>query len=642
MESLRSFLELTNETLAATLVVVSASLLLYNLTRNFYNRVARTSAIVLACVTVAYISDVLIAMGPGPGTFEALLRMKWVGIAFVPAATFHLSDALLATTGLPSRGRRRRIIRLLYAISTAFLVLATSTDAIVRPFIYEWRVSMQAQPLFAVYVLFFVLVNVIAFFNVERARQRCLTRGTQRRMAYLQVLLLTPSVGIFPYSALLNPAAEFSLGALILVNAANVLIILMLLFLAYPLSFFGSEIPDRLVKAELLRFMLRGPATGLLALVIIFYTVPTAEFLGLPGDMFTPFAVVTVILVWQWAVHLALPWLEKRLIYASDEESQVGKLQQLGDRLLTRSDLEQLIEANLEATCDYLRLQKAFIVALPTAGVDLAVLVGRIELTAETVQQEAGSLVSALPPANGEPALHPWREFRVMPLHSGRALSADGLPLLIGVMGIESPAADWSLSTDEEEMLRVFVERAEQTLDDILLQAEVYGALEGLLPQIAITRTRAAEVAYRPGHTPVARPARLPDRNQVIEQVQAALRHYWGGPGLTSSRLLELQVVRQALRDNENNPVRALRAVLQAAIDKQCPEGERDMKSPEWTLYNILTLRFIEKRKVRETARRLYMSEANLYRKQNVAIEAVADVILEMERDILNGQATRD
>ncbi|MFW5749109.1 MAG: hypothetical protein ACOCYT_05795, partial [Chloroflexota bacterium] len=80
----------------------------------------------------------------------------------------------------------------------------------------------------------------------------------------------------------------------------------------------------------------------------------------------------------------------------------------------------------------------------------------------------------------------------------------------------------------------------------------------------------------------------------------------------------------------------------QMAIDKQCPEGERDMKSPEWTLYNILTLRFIEKRKVRETARRLYMSEANLYRKQNVAIEAVADVILEMERDIINGETARE
>jgi hypothetical protein len=57
------------------------------------------------------------------------------------------------------------------------------------------------------------------------------------------------------------------------------------------------------------------------------------------------------------------------------------------------------------------------------------------------------------------------------------------------------------------------------------------------------------------------------------------------------------------------------------------------MKNPEWTLYNILQLRFLEQRKVRDTATRLYMSDANLYRKQNVAIEAVVDVLIDMERE---------
>ena len=49
-------------------------------------------------------------------------------------------------------------------------------------------------------------------------------------------------------------------------------------------------------------------------------------------------------------------------------------------------------------------------------------------------------------------------------------------------------------------------------------------------------------------------------------------------------------------------------------------------------LYNILDLKFMEGRKVREVARRLSMSEADLYRKQRVAIEAVADAIAEMEQ----------
>ncbi len=50
-------------------------------------------------------------------------------------------------------------------------------------------------------------------------------------------------------------------------------------------------------------------------------------------------------------------------------------------------------------------------------------------------------------------------------------------------------------------------------------------------------------------------------------------------------------------------------------------------------LYNILELKFLEGRKVRDVAMRLAMSEADLYRKQRVAIEAVAQAIGSMERE---------
>ena len=55
----------------------------------------------------------------------------------------------------------------------------------------------------------------------------------------------------------------------------------------------------------------------------------------------------------------------------------------------------------------------------------------------------------------------------------------------------------------------------------------------------------------------------------------------------------------------------------------------------EWILYNILELKFLEGKKVREVAIRLAMSEADLYRKQRVAIEAVANAILEMEQQTI-------
>ena len=58
-------------------------------------------------------------------------------------------------------------------------------------------------------------------------------------------------------------------------------------------------------------------------------------------------------------------------------------------------------------------------------------------------------------------------------------------------------------------------------------------------------------------------------------------------------------------------------------------------------LFNILEMKFVEGRKVREVATRLAMSEADLYRKQRVAIEEVARIILDMERQTqanLNGK----
>ena len=48
--------------------------------------------------------------------------------------------------------------------------------------------------------------------------------------------------------------------------------------------------------------------------------------------------------------------------------------------------------------------------------------------------------------------------------------------------------------------------------------------------------------------------------------------------------------------------------------------------------YNILELKFIRGYRVRDVALRLAMSESDLYRKQRVAIEEVARMLAEMER----------
>ena len=114
------------------------------------------------------------------------------------------------------------------------------------------------------------------------------------------------------------------------------------------------------------------------------------------------------------------------------------------------------------------------------------------------------------------------------------------------------------------------------------------------------------------------------------------MTHYWGGPKLTESPLLQLEVVQREMGEHDNNPVSALRAILAEAIEQQKPDGQRSLTTTEWILYNILDLKFVQGRRVRDVARRLAMSESDLYRKQRVAIENVARSIAMMERATLD------
>jgi hypothetical protein len=125
-----------------------------------------------------------------------------------------------------------------------------------------------------------------------------------------------------------------------------------------------------------------------------------------------------------------------------------------------------------------------------------------------------------------------------------------------------------------------------------------------------------------------------PDFHRAVKD---ALDHFWGGPKLTHSPLLELNIVKSSLREYDQNPPRALRAVLTNAIERLRPDGTRSLTAPEWVLYNILELKVIQGNKIRDIAQKMAMSESDLYRKQRVAIQEVAKAVQQMESK--DGQA---
>lgn len=80
-----------------------------------------------------------------------------------------------------------------------------------------------------------------------------------------------------------------------------------------------------------------------------------------------------------------------------------------------------------------------------------------------------------------------------------------------------------------------------------------------------------------------------------------------------------------------------MRAVLDQALERLKPDGDRSLTASQWMLYNILELKFVRGLKVRDIAGRLAMSESDLYRKQRVAIEALAEQLVALDHGPLDG-----
>lgn len=620
-------------------------MLLYNLTRNVKDRVARASGVLLATVSWSYLVDIFVGLELGVSAQETWFRLQWFGVGLLPAAMYHLSDALLATTGLISRGRRRKAVRFLYVVGTLFALAAVFSDWLVGSLVTEPVAHMDAGWLYPVFMAYYLPAAVLAVLNVVRAWRRCLTTYTRRRMTYLMTAFWTPAWGIFPYSLLFSILPS-GLGALpevflwLTFNVANLAVLGMLAFMAYPLSFFGEQKPDRVVRLELLQFMLRGPLTGMVLVAVLQTFSRVEQVLGLDAQAFMTFVAVGAVFAMQWAVTIAMPIFENRLIYTQDQQ-QARLFQEFSQRLLTRADADQLLEATLAAVCDQLRVPTAFVASLfYPSGPRLEQFVGLADDDLQAAEVELNTDFSNdVVPENIkrlDEDLFQWRNFWLVPL---RYSFEDNEGQLLGVMGIWARADEPGFSEDEDRMLQALVVRAADVLTDVRLQAEIFGTIEGMLPD-QIDRTRSTDVSPFGQVVPVKANQSTPPamQHQSIvsspdfpDMVRDALRYYWGGSKLNESELLQLKVVDKAATENDGNRVNALRQVLDTAIQRLRPEGKQNFTRTDWILYNILDLRFIQGRKVRDTARRLTMSHSDFYRKQRTAIAEVARIIKELE-----------
>jgi hypothetical protein len=315
----------------------------------------------------------------------------------------------------------------------------------------------------------------------------------------------------------------------------------------------------------------------------------------------------------------------------------------LGNRLLTTTDLRQFLENVLTALCDLLRVDTAFVAAIDGGRPHLEVVCGSLEpdtadqlpseawrAGADNPEQRAGKLAEERS-VQRQGDLFVWDGFWLVPLYT-KAGDA-----VLGIVGMRALSAEPDLNPAEEAGMGALLAQAAAALEDRQLQQGLFGALESIIPEIEDIQRRRG-VLYYVGDDAVSG-FDAGESADLRRWVRDALSHYWGGPKLADSPLLSLRVVETAAQEQDGDPIKGLRAVLKQAIERLRPDGQRRMTAPEWILYNILELKFLQGRKVREIALRLVMSESDLYRKQRAAIEAVAQVVQEMEqKELQNGR----
>ncbi|HSQ40599.1 MAG TPA: hypothetical protein VLM78_10620 [Anaerolineales bacterium] len=631
-ESLLAGIQTLNQILTAGIAITAFSLFLYALSFNLRDRVARSFAIILLGVVVVFTTDALQSKDMPNWGIDLLLRLQWIGIVFLPAAYLHLSDALLVTAGRPSRGRRRIAVRLTYLLSIFFLLLL-ATGYLLGPLVPNGEPAPHLQRTLwtEVFTLYYIVTMILAWVNFARAYSRMLTRSGRRRMFYLMAGATAPALGSYPFMLYgFDVAAQhpflFWSAATVINLAVGGLVVMM----AYAVAFFGVSWPDRVVKSRLVKWIIRGPVTASVALGVMTIVRRGGALFGTEYNAFVPLSVVVVVLLLEHAVTLAAPFWERWLFFGHDR-AELMLLQNIEERLLTRSDLQQFLESVLAAVRDHMQSHSAFIAALDGDSLSLIVVAGNRNLLNQDSLSDALQ-VAEQESGNGRGRREfIWGDFWILPIHQRKRgdMDPDEVPPLLGLLGV-ARRSDQPLDVEQRDALWLLNERAALALEDRQLQGQLFRSLEDLQPRVDMIQRLRAFGRYDSRINLLAE--ELPPESDLANWVKDALTHYWGGPKLTQSPLIKLQVVQELADEYEGNSANALRALLRKAVDQVKPEGERHFTS-EWILFNILEMKFIEGRKVREVAARLSMSEADLYRKQRVAVESVARAILEMESE---------
>ncbi len=615
------YLILINRVVGNVILVVTFSLFAYMTIRAWGAATARALTTLLFAVVAVSVASVLVRLAHDSIVIELLLRSVWVGILIVPASMLHIVLGL--TASLKSRSTQLGWTIANYAIAGIGIVLGLTSDVFVSMPLRTGLVpALTPQPPFMLVAIYTFTLATVSWILLWRLRAEVITPNLRRRIGYMivgwygPVLLTFPVLSLLPTSYLLPGLLEVTLATM----AAPISGILTVI-LAYSATFVGTAQPDRIVKHDFMRWWLYGPFIGM-SIILFLQVVPiVARITRLPVDVWSVFGIMSMTVVMPVLVSRIRPLLDS-LIYASDQE-EITYLRTLPRTAFTQADLRRLLENTLTVICGASHSESAFVAAADEFGVySIKMLYGArrsVRLLCEAVPlDQLIAEVSQSP----EPELYTQHGYRFQLLH-------DPDQRIIGILGLQ---ARGTISTPElVHLIQTLTRQIEHALVMVQLQQRLFDTLRTMAPEMNSLQQVSSRIEQA---TPEALQgleddvAMLPE---FISLVRDALTHFWGGPKLSDSPLLSLKSVKRQTEQSNLPPPKALQAVLRQAIDSLKPDLDTPQTANESLLYNILDMRFVQGRKIRDIAQRLAMSESDLYRKQRVAIEEVARSVTLME-----------
>ena len=610
-----------NRLVSNVTLIVTFSLWAYLTIRSWGGAVARALMIMLFGVFTAVTTDVLIQVAHDLIILEILLRWSWLGIMLVPTSMLHMVMALAIQLQIVKP--HMWIVWVSYAIGMICVLCVVMTDLVVSlPMRIGGVPALTPQPLFGWLAVFAFGVVTMAWVLLWRVRAQVLTPSLRRRMTYMVASWYGPLMLSFPILSLL-PAAYLlpeSMSLILGIVAAPIAAIFMMVT-AYSATFVGSPQPDRIVKHDFLRWWLYGPFIGV-SIILFLQVVPVfAAISRLPTEIWAVFGIMMMTVIMPILVNQIRPYLDN-LIYSNDHED-IDYLRTLPRTTFTQTDLRRLLENSLTVMCGATQSDSAFVAAPDDFGVyAVKMIVGgrrRIRQLFDQIPLEA--LMTRL-------QSHPSPQPLILNDY-GIAVLRDPEGHIVGVLGLYQ--YERITAPDVQQLVATLTRQVEHALVMVTMQQRLIDTLRTMAPEMNTLQQMSSRIEQA---TPDALQsleddvAMMPEFTQMVRD---ALNHYWGGPKLSDSPLLGLKSVKRMREAQGGSPTKALQLVLRQAIDNIRPDSSLATTANESILYNILEMRFLQGRKIRDTADRLAMSESDLYRKQRIAVDEVARQIAMME-----------